>query len=84
MTNIRPVAALLLGGMLAASPALAQSKGQIERLQSLAAAAPDRADELQGQRDRLVEPKAMGDLFKAMAFTAPHWPTPAGFEGDAA
>lgn len=35
MTNIRPVAALLLGGMLAASPALAQSKGQIERLQSL-------------------------------------------------
>jgi SAM-dependent MidA family methyltransferase len=54
------------------------------RLQSLAAAAPGRADELQGQRDRLVEPKAMGDLFKAMAFTAPHWPTPAGFEGDAA
>ncbi|WP_395458333.1 tol-pal system protein YbgF [Azospirillum melinis] len=35
MTNIRPVAALLLGGMLAATPALAQSKGQIERLQSL-------------------------------------------------
>lgn len=35
MTHIRPVAALLLGGMLAASPALAQSKGQIERLQSL-------------------------------------------------
>lgn len=35
MTHIRPVAALLLGGMLAASPALAQSKGQIERLHSL-------------------------------------------------
>ncbi|MBB6427377.1 class I SAM-dependent methyltransferase [Sphingopyxis sp. JAI128] len=54
------------------------------RLQSLAAAAPARADELQGQRDRLVEPKAMGDLFKVMAFTARDWPTPAGFTGDSA
>ena len=54
------------------------------RLQSLIAAAPDRADELQGQRDRLVEPKAMGSLFKAMAFAAPGWPTPAGFTGDTA
>ena len=54
------------------------------RLQSLTAAAPDRADELQGQRNRLVEPHAMGDLFKAMAFTAPDWLAPAGFTGDAA
>ncbi len=54
------------------------------RLQSLAAGAPDRAGELRGQRDRLVEPREMGDLFKAMAFTAPRWPTPAGFTGDAA
>ncbi|NJB90386.1 SAM-dependent MidA family methyltransferase [Sphingopyxis italica] len=54
------------------------------RLQSLTAAAPDRADELQGQRNRLVEQHAMGDLFKVMAFTAPGWPAPAGFTGDAA
>ena len=54
------------------------------RLQSLATAAPARANELRGQRDRLVDPGAMGDLFKAMAFTAPGWPTPAGFTGDAA
>lgn len=54
------------------------------RLQSLATATPARADELQGQRDRLVDPGAMGDLFKVLAFTAPSWPTPAGFKGDAA
>lgn len=54
------------------------------RLQSLAAAAPNRAEELKGQRDRLVEPREMGDLFKVMAFSAPDWPAPAGFTGDAA
>jgi SAM-dependent MidA family methyltransferase len=54
------------------------------RLQSLAAAAPARGDELKGQRDRLVDAQAMGDLFKVMAFTAPGWPAPAGFTGDAA
>lgn len=51
------------------------------RLRSLAAAAPARADDLKGQRDRLVGAQAMGDLFKVMAFTAPGWPTPAGFTG---
>jgi SAM-dependent MidA family methyltransferase len=54
------------------------------RLQSLTNAAPARAEELKGQRDRLVEPRAMGDLFKVMAFTAPDWPAPTGFTGDAA
>ena len=54
------------------------------RLASLAAAAPTRADELKGQRDRLVEPREMGELFKVMTVTAPHWPAPAGFAGDAA
>lgn len=54
------------------------------RVQSLAAAAPARAEELKGQRDRLVEAREMGDLFKAIAFTAPGWPAPAGFTGDTA
>jgi NADH dehydrogenase [ubiquinone] 1 alpha subcomplex assembly factor 7 len=53
------------------------------RLQALTAASPARAAELKGQRDRLVAPDAMGELFKAMAFTAPGWPAPAGFTGDA-
>ena len=59
-----------------------QRLGIDERLQSLAAAAPDRATELQGQRDRLVAADAMGELFKVMAITAPGWPIPAGFTGD--
>lgn len=54
------------------------------RLQSLANAAPARAGELKGQRDRLVEAGEMGDLFKVMAVTAPGWPAPAGFTGDVA
>lgn len=49
------------------------------RLKSLTAAAPDRGAELQGQRDRLVETGAMGELFKLIALTAPDWPQPAGF-----
>jgi NADH dehydrogenase [ubiquinone] 1 alpha subcomplex assembly factor 7 len=54
------------------------------RLRSLSAVAPTRADDLKGQRDRLVNADAMGELFKAIAFTAPDWPEPAGFSGDPA
>ena len=35
--------------------------------------------ELAGQRNRLVEPQAMGELFKVMAASAPGWPRPEGF-----
>lgn len=49
------------------------------RLDRLAAAAPDRATELAGQRDRLVSGDAMGELFQVMAATAPGWPRPEGF-----
>ena len=59
-----------------------QRLGIDARLQSLAASAPDRAEELKGQHDRLVAADAMGELFKVMAITAPGWPTPAGFTGD--
>ena len=61
-----------------------QRLGINARLQSLAAAAPDRAKELHGQRDRLVGCDAMGELFKVMALAAPGWPIPAGFTGDVA
>ena len=54
------------------------------RLGSLSKAAPERANELRGQRDRLVEADAMGELFKLIAITAPGWPAPAGFTGEAA
>lgn len=61
-----------------------QRLGIDARLRSLSVATPNRAEELKGQRDRLVEANAMGSLFKVMAFTAPGWPAPAGFTGDAA
>ncbi|MDK2759843.1 MAG: SAM-dependent methyltransferase [Sphingopyxis sp.] len=49
------------------------------RLTILAKGAPHRADELASQRDRLVDPAAMGELFKVMAACAPGWPRPEGF-----
>jgi SAM-dependent MidA family methyltransferase len=49
------------------------------RLTALTGAAPDRAAELAGQHQRLVDPQAMGELFKVMAATAPGWPRPEGF-----
>jgi SAM-dependent MidA family methyltransferase len=56
-----------------------QALGIDARLKALASAAPQRADELAGQRDRLVEPQAMGELFKVMAAFAPGWPRPEAF-----
>lgn len=49
------------------------------RLETLATAAPARAAELRGQRDRLVEPGQMGELFQCLAVSAAGWPRPAGF-----
>ncbi len=49
------------------------------RAQALAANAPDQAESIMAARNRLVEPEQMGELFKVMAITAPHWPTPEGF-----
>jgi SAM-dependent MidA family methyltransferase len=49
------------------------------RMEALAAASPERADDLAGQRDRLVDAEAMGDLFRVMAVHASGWPLPEGF-----
>lgn len=49
------------------------------RTAALAAASPERAEQLALDRDRLVDPEQMGDLFKVIALTAPAWPIPAGF-----
>ena len=54
--------------------------GIAERTASLSLAAPDRAGQLAIDRDRLTDPEQMGELFKVIAFTAPGWPVPAGFE----
>lgn len=47
------------------------------RAAALARATPDRAEQVAADRVRLVN--GMGALFKALAVTAPGWPTPAGF-----
>ena len=49
------------------------------RAQQLAANAPDRAEEMQEMRDRLVEPVQMGTLFKVLALSSENWPEPEGF-----
>ncbi|QNA85667.1 class I SAM-dependent methyltransferase [Sphingomonas sp. So64.6b] len=58
---------------------LLDTLGIAARATALAAAAPDRAAGIAADRERLAAPAAMGDLFKAIAVTAPGWPTPAGF-----
>ncbi len=49
------------------------------RAVSLARASPDRTESIEADRARLIDDDQMGSLFKAMAWTAPEWPTPAGF-----
>ena len=49
------------------------------RVAVLAAQNPQRAAELQGQRDRLVKADDMGHLFRVLALHHPAWPCPAGF-----
>ena len=49
------------------------------RAQQLAATAPERAEEMQEMRDRLVEPAQMGTLFKVLAISSENWPQPEGF-----
>ncbi len=49
------------------------------RATALAAGAPDRAEAILADRNRLVGSDAMGHLFRALALTAPDWPIPAGF-----
>ncbi len=47
------------------------------RAEALAKAAPERAGEIAAARGRLVS--EMGELFKALALSAPTWPEPEGF-----
>jgi len=49
------------------------------RAASLARTAPERADEIDTARRRLIEPDQMGRLFRVLAVTHPDWPVPEGF-----
>lgn len=57
-----------------------QRLGIEARAQGLARSAPDHAQTIARALARLVAPEEMGNLFKAMAVSAPHWPAAAGFE----
>jgi len=50
-----------------------------QRAETLAAASPERADEILAARGRLVNADAMGNLFKVLAASSPDWPEPEGF-----
>ena len=50
------------------------------RADALAAANPEKADEVALAIERLTAPDQMGDLFKVMAIHSAEWPAPAGFE----
>jgi NADH dehydrogenase [ubiquinone] 1 alpha subcomplex assembly factor 7 len=49
------------------------------RAQSLANAAPSRAEGIAADKRRLIDPAQMGTLFKVMGLGAPNWPDAAGF-----
>jgi len=74
-------AAAQLEGVTAYGPigqgALLTALGVDARAAALAKVSPDRAESIAADRERLTV--AMGDLFKALAVTAPGWPTPAAF-----
>ena len=49
------------------------------RAAALARSAPERGEEIDGARHRLVAEDEMGELFKVMGLAAPSWPAGAGF-----
>jgi NADH dehydrogenase [ubiquinone] 1 alpha subcomplex assembly factor 7 len=53
--------------------------GIASRAAMLAASSPHRSDEIASAVNRLTSADAMGQLFLAMALTAPNWPGPSGF-----
>jgi SAM-dependent MidA family methyltransferase len=57
-----------------------QALGIETRAGALARANPASAEEIQTAVHRLTDPDEMGTLFKVMAFHAPDWPAPAGFQ----
>ena len=50
------------------------------RADALAAANPEKTDEVSAALERLTGPDQMGELFKVIAIHSPEWPAPAGFE----
>lgn len=66
--------------LLATQGAWLSRLGIAQRAQTLAAANPDRTQDIASALARLTAADQMGDLFKVMAIHHPDWPAPAGFE----
>lgn len=52
------------------------------RANSLIASAPDRAEDINAARERLVSEEEMGELFKVISISNPDWPKGEGFQTD--
>jgi len=50
-----------------------------QRTAALVKQSPERAQDIVGARNRLVQPDQMGQLFKVVALSSPDWPEPEGF-----
>ena len=57
-----------------------ETLGMATRARSLAIASPRHGEDIATAFRRLTHPDEMGTLFKVMALTARHWPTPSGFD----
>jgi NADH dehydrogenase [ubiquinone] 1 alpha subcomplex assembly factor 7 len=77
--NMARQAGLRVHGPIGQGDFLAQL-GIHARAEQLAAASPDRAQDVDAARRRLTDADQMGTLFKAMAWTHPDWADPAGFD----
>lgn len=53
--------------------------GIVARAAALAKASPARRDEIRAAQQRLIQPDAMGMLFRVLALRAAQWPEPVGF-----
>ena len=69
-------AAARAGGTLSHGPV---TQGALLLALGIDARAAALGESVRADRDRLVAPNQMGELFKALAITAPYWPQPAGF-----
>jgi SAM-dependent MidA family methyltransferase len=77
-------AAAAAGGVHVLGPvgqgAWLETMGIALRAEALAAAAPQRRQEIVAAQERLTSPEQMGTLFKVLGLAAPGWPKPAGFQ----
>ena len=83
--DFEALSAAAIAAGAAATPLVAQGEwlnrlGIGARAAELATANPGRADELASAVTRLTSSDEMGELFKIVAFHAPDWPVPAGFQ----